>query len=75
MLSNINEITKAAGGNIDDIDKLTVYMTDVSYFADLNTAMQAVFQKPYPARSVVQIVALPRKEALIEIDAVMQLPT
>src|SRR5579864_3823600 len=50
VLSNINEIVKAAGGHIDDIDKLTVYLTDIHNFAALNEAMSAVFQKPYPAR-------------------------
>lgn len=70
-LANVNEIAKAAGGNINDIDKITVYLTDVNNFADLNEAMEKLFQKPYPARSVVEIKALPRKEAMVEIEAVM----
>lgn len=73
VLSNINEIIKAAGGNIDDTVKLTVYLTDVSNFPELNDAMKEVFNKPYPARSVVEIKALPRKEAMLEIDAVVQI--
>lgn len=72
-LSNVSEITKAAGGNVNDIVKLTVYLTDVSNFSDLNEAMEKVFQKPYPARSVVEIKALPRTDAMVEIEAVMSI--
>lgn len=73
VLTNISEIVKAAGGTIDDIDKLTVYLTDISNFADLNSAMVDVFNKPYPARSVVEIKSLPRKDAMLEIDAVVEI--
>jgi len=71
-LSNVNEIVKAAGGNIDDIVKVSVYLSDINNFASLNEAMKAVFHLPYPARSVVEIKSLP-KNAMIEVEAVMQL--
>jgi len=71
-LSNVNEIVKAAGGNIDDIVKVSVYLSDINNFARLNEEMKAMFHLPYPARSVVEIKSLP-KNAMVEIEAVMQL--
>jgi reactive intermediate/imine deaminase len=71
-LSNVNEIAKAAGGNIDNIVKVSVYLSDINNFALLNKAMKALFHLPYPARSVVEIKSLP-KNAMVEIEAVMQL--
>lgn len=70
-LVNVNNVAIAAGGNIDDIVKLTVYLTDLKYFAEVNEIMQEFLHKPYPARAVVEIKALP-KNANVEIEAVMQ---
>lgn len=67
---NISEIAKAAGGSIDDTLKLTVYLTDLRNFGEVNEMMKEFFQQPYPARAVIEIKALP-KNALIEIEAVM----
>jgi 2-iminobutanoate/2-iminopropanoate deaminase len=71
-LLNVNEIAKAAGGNIDNIVKVNVYLLDLNNFALLNEAMEAVFHLPYAARSVVEVKALP-KNAMVEIEAVMRL--
>ncbi|WP_133134870.1 RidA family protein [Legionella nautarum] len=68
--TNISEISKAAGGSIDDIVKLTIYLTELKNFAEVNEVMKEFFQQPYPARAVIEIKALP-KNALVEIEAVM----
>ncbi len=71
-LANVNAIAKAAGGNLDDIVKVTVYLTDLNNFAAVNEAMLEVFHHPYPARAAIEIKALP-KNATVEIEAVMQI--
>lgn len=68
--TNISEISKAAGGSIDDVVKLTIYLTELKNFAEVNEVMKEFFQQPYPARAVIEIKALP-KNALVEIEAVM----
>lgn len=70
-LTNLSEITKAAGGNLDDIVKVTVYMTDLSNFAIFNQVMTEYFHKPYPARVVIEVKGLP-KAAPLEIEAIMK---
>jgi len=70
-ITNLSEITKEAGGNLDDIVKVTVYMTDLSNFAILNKVMMKYFHKPYPARVAIEVKGLP-KHASIEIEAIMQ---
>lgn len=72
VLANLNAVAEAAGGNLDDIVKLTVYLTDLSDFETVNQVMAAAFGEPYPARAAVQVAALPRG-ARVEIDAVLVL--
>lgn len=72
VFKNIEQVTKAAGGSLDDITKLTVFLSDLSDFAMVNNAMMSLFAKPYPARSAIEIKALP-KGAKVEIEAVMTL--
>jgi len=71
VFKNLSAITQAAGGNLDNIAKLNVYLTDLNDFATLNALMGKYFTKPYPARVVVGAKDL-LKNATIEIDAVMQ---
>lgn len=71
-LKNLAEIAIAAGGDLDDIVKLTVYLSDLNNFSLVNDAMINYFHKPYPARAVIEIKALPL-HACVEIEAVMQL--
>ncbi len=66
----LRAVSEAAGGNLDAIVKLTIYLTDLANFPIVNEVMKRFFREPYPARSTVQISALP-KAALIEVDAVM----
>jgi len=67
---NVSEIAKAAGGSVDDILKLTIYVSDLKNFGEVNEMMKDFFHQPYPARAVIEIKALP-KNALVEIEAVM----
>jgi reactive intermediate/imine deaminase len=71
-LANVAEVAKAAGGNLDNIVKITVYLTDLNNFSLVNEAMKKRFGQPYPARAAIEIKALP-KQAVVEIEAVMML--
>ena len=70
VFKNLSAVANAAGGDLADIVKLNVYLTDLGQFAQLNEVMAAYIDVPYPARAAVEVSALP-KGALIEIDAVM----
>jgi 2-iminobutanoate/2-iminopropanoate deaminase len=71
-LKNVNNVAVSAGGNIDDIVKVTVYLPNLNNFNAVNEIMQESFHKPYPARAVIQVSALP-KNAAVEIETVMQI--
>jgi len=73
VLKNISAVCTAAGGNINDIVKLNVYLTDLGEFETVNAIMAEFFSTPYPARAAVQVAALP-KGTDVEMDAVMVLP-
>lgn len=73
VFSNLQAVCQEAGGDLDQIVKLTVYLVDLGQFAKVNEIMAGFFQVPYPARAVIGVSALPR-EACIEIDAIMVLP-
>jgi len=70
VFKNLLAITEAAEGSIDDILKLTIYLTDLKKFEIVNEVMKQLFQEPYPARAVLEVSALP-KNAVIELEAVM----
>ncbi len=72
VFRNLKAVAKAGGGSLDDAAKLTIYLTDLSYFARVNEIMPQYFDKPYPARAVVGVAALPRG-ALVEADAILAL--
>jgi reactive intermediate/imine deaminase len=72
VFENLRAVAAAAGGGLDDVVKLTVYLTDLGHFAHVNEIMAAYFQAPYPARAAVGVASLPRG-ALVEIDAIMHL--
>ena len=67
---NLQEVCKAAGGSMENIVKLTLYLIDLSHFSVVNEVMMKFFKEPYPARTTIQISALP-KAAQIEVDAIM----
>ena len=68
--ANLRAVARAAGGDLCDIVKLTIYLTDMQHFNAVNLVMTEVFAPPYPARATIGVAALP-KNALLEIDAVM----
>ncbi len=72
VFANLKAVAEAGGGSLADAVKLTVYLTDLSHFARVNEVMTRYFDKPYPARAAVGVVALPRG-ALIEADAILVL--
>ena len=72
VFDNLAAICQAAGGNINDIVKLNVYLTDLSLFARFNEIMAEFFTQPYPARAAVGVAALPKGVA-VEAEAIMSL--
>lgn len=73
VFKNLVAVCEAAGGNINDMVKVNIFMMDLANFATVNEVMSQYFQQPYPARAAVQVSRLP-KDVLIEIDGVMELP-
>jgi reactive intermediate/imine deaminase len=70
VFRNLAAVANASGGSLSDCVKLTIYLTDLSEFANLNTIMAEYFSEPYPARAAVEVSALP-KGAQVEIDAIV----
>jgi 2-iminobutanoate/2-iminopropanoate deaminase len=69
VLQNLGEVLAAAGVDFVDVVKTTIFMVDLGEFETVNRIYGEHFSPPYPARSTVQVAALPRK-ARIEIDAI-----
>ena len=74
VLDNLEAICKEAGGNLDHILKLTIYLTDLSKFDVVNEIMAVRFSEPFPARATVEISKLP-KSVNIEMDAILSITT
>ncbi|HYQ90804.1 MAG TPA: RidA family protein [Candidatus Competibacteraceae bacterium] len=72
VFANLDAVARAAGGSLNEVVKLTVFLTDLSHFALVNQLMAEYFQPPYPARAAVGVAALPRG-AQVEMDAIMVL--
>ena len=72
VFANLDAVARAAGGSLNEVVKLTVFLTDLSHFALVNQLMAEYFQPPYPARAAVGVAALPRG-AQVEVDAIMVL--
>ncbi len=70
VFANLSAVCTAAGGSIDDLVKLNVYLTDLTHFALVNEIMASVMRQPFPARAAVGVAALPR-QALVEMDGIM----
>ena len=69
---NIKAVVAAADCTMDDIVRVGLYLTDLSQFGEVNAVMAEYFSQPYPARSTIEVSALPRG-ARFEVDAVMAL--
>ncbi len=72
VFENLGAVAEAAGGSLEKIVKLTVYLVDLDNFAAVNACMERHFSEPYPARAALAVAALP-KGAVVEVDAIMQL--
>lgn len=72
VFSNLQAVAIAAGGNLDQIVKLTIYLINFEHFSGVNEVMREFFNEPFPARATVQVAALP-KNVPIEIDAILAL--
>ena len=70
VFQNLRAVATAAGGSLDDVVKLNVYLTDLGNFTMVNEIMATYFHQPYPARAAVGVSALPRG-ALVEMDGVL----
>jgi reactive intermediate/imine deaminase len=70
VFENLSAICTAAGGSLNDIVKLTVFLTDMGHFPRVNAIMEHYFTSPYPARAAVGVAALP-KGAEVEMDAIL----
>ena len=70
IFKNLSAVCKEAGGGLDDIVKLNIFLTDLNNFALLNEIMATYFKQPYPARAAIGINELP-KGVGVEMDGVM----
>ena len=70
VFKNLSAICIAAGGSLDDIVKLTVFLTDMANFPQVNAIMEQYFTTPYPARAAIGVAALP-KDSEVEMDAIL----
>ena len=69
---NLRAVCEAAGASFDDVVRVGLYLTNLGQFAAVNVVMAEYFQSPYPARSTIEVTALP-KGAAFEVDAVLVL--
>ena len=72
IFRNLRAVAQAAGGELDDIVKLTLLMADLADFVKVNEIMATYFKAPYPARATYQVAALP-KAARLEIEGILVL--
>lgn len=70
VFDNLAAVAEAAGGSLDDVVKLTVFLTDLGNFATVNAVMQDYFKEPFPARAAVGVASLP-KGVDVEADAIV----
>ncbi|KQZ60374.1 MULTISPECIES: RidA family protein [unclassified Lysobacter] len=70
--SNLKAVCEAAGGSLENVVRLGLFLTDLGHFGQVNAVMGEYFNAPYPARSTVQVSALPRGVGF-EVDAIMVL--
>ena len=72
VFDNLTAVAEAAGGDLNDIAKLNIFLTDLAHFPLVNEVMARYFSQPYPARAAIGVASLP-KDAGVEMDAVMEL--
>lgn len=67
---NLSAVAEAAGGSLNDVVKLTIFLTDLDNFATVNAVMEDFFEQPFPARAAVGVASLP-KGVDVEADAIL----
>ena len=72
VFDNLRAVCEAAGGSLDDVVRVGIYLMDLEDFAAVNAVMAEAFTAPYPARSTIQVSGLPRG-ARVEVDAILSL--
>jgi reactive intermediate/imine deaminase len=72
VFDNLTAVAEAAGGQLQDIAKLNIFLTDLSHFATVNEIMAEYFVQPYPARAAIGVASLP-KGVPVEMDGVMHI--
>jgi reactive intermediate/imine deaminase len=72
VFDNLGAVARAAGGSLDDLAKLNVFLTDLDHFGLVNQVMAEYVHQPYPARAAIGVAALPRG-AWVEMDGVLEL--
>ena len=70
VFRNLSAIAESADTHLQNAVKLTIYLTDLNNFTQVNSGMAEHFSEPYPARATIQVSALP-KQAMIEVDAIV----
>jgi len=70
VFDNLQAVCEAAGGSLDDVMRIGIYLTDLGDFAAVNAVMADYFSAPYPARSTIEVAGLPRG-AQVEVDAIL----
>ncbi len=70
VFTNLQAVAEAAGGSLNDVVKVTIYLTDLSNFATVNSVMESFFEQPFPARAAVGVASLP-KGVDVEADAIL----
>lgn len=73
VFANLGQVLTAAGCGFADVLKTTVFLTDLANFAEVNSIYAEYFVEPFPARSCVQIAALP-KGSLLEVELIAKIP-
>lgn len=72
VFRNLSAVAEAAGGSLNDLVKLTVYLRDLGDFQTVNTVMESFFSAPFPARAAIGVADLPRGAA-VEVEGIMTL--
>lgn len=72
VFDNLAAVAAAAGGSLNEVVKLNVFLTDLTHFPLVNQVMAEYFEQPYPARAALGVAALP-KGAAVEMDAIMEI--
>jgi len=74
IVANISDVLKEAGCTLNDLVKATVFLTDMKDYAAMNEAYLKLLSAPYPARTCIEVSALPREGALIEVEVIAVKP-